>query len=470
MITINGKELRNLEEQVLKNKQDIARHYNIDRVIADFGIRVLGEVDKLEDIPAQTYEYGDCYLVGTTYPKDFYVYTRANPDVGEPDDYWLDIGPLSIVGPQGIQGPEGPKGDTGESTRWYYIDSQRPVYPENPKEGDMALFGSGVLYYSGGKWNQGLSIRGSQGPQGNQGIQGPEGPQGEQGIQGPKGDTGGAITIRGIVPTVGELPTPSQISSSSDAYLVGSAAPYTLYVIVGDQWTSLGVFNAATAVSVGGQYVSTFNADTKFNVADITDSTLLNSEHAGYAPAYSKDGAPNSYVSWSYNNIGNSLVCRNSASRIYINDPIENYHAATKKYVDEQIKTAGARPASYGSNFRTIKPSTSSAFTFKKGNVGGTLMYIRYQPSNTGVGPIADFGYHFITSKEGIMTQMITIWSTAHNQYETYCIEASSESYAESADGNSFTDGWFKVYKYDYSQDGLQDLGTQGTIYYNIFD
>lgn len=42
MLSINGKELRNLEEQVLKNKEDIAAHYNIDRVLANFGIRIVG--------------------------------------------------------------------------------------------------------------------------------------------------------------------------------------------------------------------------------------------------------------------------------------------------------------------------------------------------------------------------------------------------------------------------------------------
>ena len=62
MIIANGVELRNLEEQVQKNKEDIAAHYNIDRVLADFGIRVVGQIDSPYSLPdPETYEgdYGD---------------------------------------------------------------------------------------------------------------------------------------------------------------------------------------------------------------------------------------------------------------------------------------------------------------------------------------------------------------------------------------------------------------------------
>lgn len=33
MITVNNKQFRNLEEQVQKNKEDIAAHYEVDRVL-----------------------------------------------------------------------------------------------------------------------------------------------------------------------------------------------------------------------------------------------------------------------------------------------------------------------------------------------------------------------------------------------------------------------------------------------------
>lgn len=35
MITVNNKQYRNLEEQVQKNKEDIARYHEVDQVLAD---------------------------------------------------------------------------------------------------------------------------------------------------------------------------------------------------------------------------------------------------------------------------------------------------------------------------------------------------------------------------------------------------------------------------------------------------
>ena len=102
MLHINGKELRNLEEQVLKNKEDIAAHYNIDRVLANFGIRVIGQVASAEELPDPatfTGEYGDAYAVGAAEPYNFYIWTRADVNSGHPTDYWFDVGRLAIVGP-----------------------------------------------------------------------------------------------------------------------------------------------------------------------------------------------------------------------------------------------------------------------------------------------------------------------------------------------------------------------------------
>lgn len=104
MFELKNTQYRNLEEQVQKNKEDIARHYNIDRVLADFGITVLGRVNTYEDIAnldeGENWGYG--YLVG---PEDdpngyvVYVWTRPNADIGKDTAYWLNIGKISIVGP-----------------------------------------------------------------------------------------------------------------------------------------------------------------------------------------------------------------------------------------------------------------------------------------------------------------------------------------------------------------------------------
>jgi hypothetical protein len=50
----NGDILRNLYEQVQKNKQDIQNHYDIDRVLADYGINVVGHVDFPEQLISAT--------------------------------------------------------------------------------------------------------------------------------------------------------------------------------------------------------------------------------------------------------------------------------------------------------------------------------------------------------------------------------------------------------------------------------
>ena len=225
MITYNNSEYRNLTEQVLKNKEDIARHYEIDRVIADFGIRVLGQLPSELDIPAGEYEFGDAYLID----HEYYVYTRPNPALGHIDPYWLNIGSLSIVGPQGPQGATGPQGEQGPP--------------------------------------------GIQGPQGAQGLRGPEGPVGPRGFtgpEGPQGPSGKSITINAIIPNTEQLPTPASLNDLTKAYLVGTQTPYNLYIQIGETpstaiWTNAGPFNTATIVNANGQFQAIWNADTKLD-------------------------------------------------------------------------------------------------------------------------------------------------------------------------------------------------------------
>ena len=104
MFTINGVERRNLEEQVLKNQADIERVWTTDRVLADFGIRVLGLLASASSLPETSEEYGDAYLVGEEEPYTVYIWTRANSTIGEDNPYWLNIGVLNHVGPQGPAG------------------------------------------------------------------------------------------------------------------------------------------------------------------------------------------------------------------------------------------------------------------------------------------------------------------------------------------------------------------------------
>lgn len=248
-ITIDNKTYRNLEEQVLKNKEDIAKHYAVDRVIADWGIKVLGVVPAVEDIPVATYEYGDAFGLSSTSPMQYVVWTRANANVGEATDYWLNIGALSLVGPQGPQGPQGNPGPTGKrGSLWTSTSGGPNVVGANFLNGDLWLNAANGDVYQYIADDQRWSLKGNiRGPQG---VQGPTGPKGEQGIQGPtgpqgpKGDTGSSFKIGGLLESVDNLPTPTE-ANRSVGYAIKNAdgVTYDLYVVVGTdnlQWVNMG--------------------------------------------------------------------------------------------------------------------------------------------------------------------------------------------------------------------------------------
>ena len=99
MITIDKVTYRNLQEQVQKNKEDIAAWQNVEFTLNNFGIKVLGKVDSESDIPTGTYEYGDAYLVGLTDPYDLYIYTR-NKEAADSGSF-VNVGPLNVIGQEG---------------------------------------------------------------------------------------------------------------------------------------------------------------------------------------------------------------------------------------------------------------------------------------------------------------------------------------------------------------------------------
>ena len=125
----------------------------------------------------------------------------------------------------GIQGPQGPKGEIG---------------PQGP-----------------------------QGPIGPQGPRGEIGPQGETGPQGPAGQNGtpgNAVRIIGIITDpLTELPTPGTVDRDY-AYLYTENDIQYIYFLTGIEpdlgWERI-PFENATQITVNGEYVEIFNADTK---------------------------------------------------------------------------------------------------------------------------------------------------------------------------------------------------------------
>ena len=101
----NGTISRNETEQIQENLRLIIEHYNVDRVLNDYGIKVVGEATAEYLLPnALTYTgaYGDAYAVGVVAPYSFWVFTR--PFEGETEPHWFNLGKLAIQGPAGING------------------------------------------------------------------------------------------------------------------------------------------------------------------------------------------------------------------------------------------------------------------------------------------------------------------------------------------------------------------------------
>lgn len=261
MTTKNNVTLLNLQQQVEKNRQDIAAHYEIDRVLANFGIRVLGQLDTYEDIATATppvggYKRGDAYAIGTEAPYTFYIYTENAAD----EYFWMDVGQLSIVGPEGPKGDKGDKGDTGKAAIWYVSNSR----PSTGTEGDMWLDGTGgVSRFTNDNWIYFTNIKGPQGPQGIQGRQGEQGEQGERGIQGPQGNPGRGFRVIGVGDTIDLLPTPTEAILDNAWVISGN-----LYMIVGEpgnlSWHDYGPFptvsTTGTTVYKNGVAQSTWDA------------------------------------------------------------------------------------------------------------------------------------------------------------------------------------------------------------------
>lgn len=221
MLITENKVLRNLQEQVAKNKSDISDILEAKAVIAEFGIRVVGEVDTEAELPdPATYsgEYGDAYTVGIQAPYDYYIFTRPNDDI--PQAHWFNVGKFPMPGPQGEPGLPGAKGDKGSMI---YTRTFNPTLVTGYNVGDLWINtkDNALFQLNNNGWDRVGYVKGDTGPQG---------PKGD------KGDTGAPgtpLNIVGVLNTVDLLPQPSTVNKAT-AYLVGASAPYTIYVIVGD--------------------------------------------------------------------------------------------------------------------------------------------------------------------------------------------------------------------------------------------
>ena len=271
MLKFENKEFRNLQEQVLKNANDIQDILHENNVLNQFGIKVIGQIDTPAELPpTSTFqgEYGDAYAVGTSAPYSLYIWTR---NIDNNSDGWFNIGLFPQAGPQGPQGTvgeTGPQGERGNSVFTYNEDAPSSLMTLEQmtnvgwKSGDTyinALSGDvWVLGYNtsmaGYNWILKGNIRGPQGVQGIQGPKGDTGATGPQGPQGPQGDPGDIVKIVDILKSANELPAPTTVSHTT-GYLVGTVAPYHLYIIVGEtqqtqKWFDTGAFGDFELVNI----------------------------------------------------------------------------------------------------------------------------------------------------------------------------------------------------------------------------
>lgn len=280
MFKFGNQEFRILEEQVMKNKDDIQDFKDGNQTIAEFGITVVGIVPTAGDMPATADNYGDAYLVGDTAPYDMRVWTR---DVANNTAKWVDLGQFPLAGPQGEKGPDGSK--------IYFGNINNAVAT---RAGDYFLDGiTGnwyCSYYSIGLgyfWNLLGNLKGEKGDRGIQGLQGPKGATGPQGNvgpigpagpQGPKGDVGPAFNVQGTLASSANLPTPTaEMQDKGYAYIIPDAEGNKhIWVIQGPDsgpfsWVDMGTAGVGIKGEQGADGVGiTTLTDTDLTYGDVT--------------------------------------------------------------------------------------------------------------------------------------------------------------------------------------------------------
>ena len=200
--------LRNLQQQVGKNKDDI-------QALSE-GIKIRGFGDDVPEL-----QPGESWLKGNG-PYELIVMT----DGGQ-----INLGQWPAKGPQGIPGPKGEGAELGHvSTETTTLEPGLKAYVDVVKDGENLNFRFEI----------------PQGERGIQGLKGETGPKGDTGPQGPQGPQGQARAVSEIVGTLesaAALPAPSTVPSYY-AYLVGKEGDYTVYAIVGGAWKDIGNFTA----------------------------------------------------------------------------------------------------------------------------------------------------------------------------------------------------------------------------------
>lgn len=280
MITVNGVTLRNLQEQVEKNKNDIQDFKDGNQTIAEFGIYVQGVLSNKSLLPETGENFGDAYLIGTKSPYDMVVWTRKdNGTTGE----WVDLGSFPLAGPKGDKGDKGSQIYTGNGDPTS-VPTRADDYYINVTTGDLfaSVYKSSLQIFDWVKQGSLKGPRGERGERGYQGIQGATGatgatgPIGPQGAQGPVGPVGPAFNVQGTLDSTSQLPTPTiEAQDKGYAYIIpNSAGVKHIWVIEGNEastliWTDIGPSGIQGPVGPAGKGIDTLT-DVNLTLGDTT--------------------------------------------------------------------------------------------------------------------------------------------------------------------------------------------------------
>jgi hypothetical protein len=209
---------------------------------ADTGVPATGPQGEVGP-KGDTGEQGPKGDTGATGPKGDTGATGAQGPKGEKGDTGAtgpqgpkgETGPRGPQGEQGIQGetgpagPQGAKGDKGDAFTYSDFTAAQLTALKGDK-GDTGPQGEkGDIGATGP-----TGPEGPRGPQGEQGPQGQTGPQGEQGPAGPKGETGSGFKVLGYYASKAALDAAKKATAAAgDAYGVGAAQPYDIYIFDG---------------------------------------------------------------------------------------------------------------------------------------------------------------------------------------------------------------------------------------------
>lgn len=253
----DGKLYLNLEKQVQKNKDDIEFIINQEGALNQFGLRVVGQVETISDMPTiQAYkqsnpnwEYGDAFMVGASTEEatvvdvdnaTLLVLTRANTVY--PNDFWMNLGKFpkpGPVGPKGEQGEQGIQGEHGLNVESGIglpsIQAPQGTTYINATTGDVYRRYNNIWQLIG-------NIKGATGSVGPAGPQGKTGPIGQTGATGAQGPRGIGVNILGTLTSTSQLPDPTTVGKDS-AYIIPADGVNHLWVIEGTDnlvWTDFG--------------------------------------------------------------------------------------------------------------------------------------------------------------------------------------------------------------------------------------